>query len=76
MPTVTSKGQVTLPKQIRDALGIVPGTEVEFAVEEGRVILRKRVSTEALDRWRGHLRGRLPADSVDEPGWKRDPGCS
>ena len=66
MPTVTSKGQVTLPKAIRDALGIGPGTEVEFELAQDRAVLRKRVPTEALERWQGHLRGQLPADSVDE----------
>ena len=39
--TITVKGQVTLPKHIRDALGLTPGTRVDFAVEDGRVVLRK-----------------------------------
>ncbi len=36
---VTSKGQVTIPKEIRDELGLLPGTEVEFVkdAEEARV---------------------------------------
>ncbi|TAK35694.1 MAG: AbrB/MazE/SpoVT family DNA-binding domain-containing protein [Chloroflexota bacterium] len=66
MPTITSKGQVTLPKEIRDALGLRPGTEVEFELREGQVILHKRVPVEALRKWQGYLRGRLPADSVDD----------
>lgn len=31
--SVTSKGQVTIPKRVRQALGITPGTKVEFDVE-------------------------------------------
>ena len=34
---VTEKGQVTIPKQIRDRLGIGPGSEVDF-VEEGQSV--------------------------------------
>ena len=33
LSTVTDKGQVTLPKAIRDRLGIVPGAKLEFQVE-------------------------------------------
>jgi AbrB family looped-hinge helix DNA binding protein len=36
---VTSKGQVTIPKPIRDHLGIKPGSEVEFVEEAGVVRL-------------------------------------
>jgi len=36
---VTTKGQVTIPKDVRDHLGIKPGTEVEFVREAGRVQL-------------------------------------
>lgn len=66
MATVTSKGQLTLPKRIRDALGIQPGTEVEFDLEEGRAVMRKRVPFQAFAEWEGLLRGRLPGASVDE----------
>lgn len=38
---VTSKGQVTVPVEIRDRLGIHPGTEVEFEVAGDVVIMRK-----------------------------------
>jgi antitoxin PrlF len=37
MSKITSKGQVTIPKSIRDEFGFLPGTEVEF-VQEGREI--------------------------------------
>jgi len=40
--TLTSKGQVTIPKQIRDALNLVPGSAVDFAVNrEGDVVIHK-----------------------------------
>ncbi len=43
MPTtLTSKGQVTIPKQIRDALDLEPGCSVDFAVNrEGDVVIHK-----------------------------------
>jgi AbrB family looped-hinge helix DNA binding protein len=40
--TLTSKGQVTIPKQIRDALNLAPGFLVDFAVNrEGEVVIHK-----------------------------------
>jgi AbrB family looped-hinge helix DNA binding protein len=39
---VTSKGQVTIPIEIRDRLGIFPNSEVEFAEQDGQVVLRKK----------------------------------
>lgn len=40
--TLTVKGQVTIPKQIRDALGLVPGTPIDFALNrDGEVVLHK-----------------------------------
>lgn len=38
---LTSKGQVTIPKPIRDELGLLPGTEVEFEVDGNAVRMRK-----------------------------------
>ena len=42
MSTITIKGQVTVPKPIRDALGLVPGSQVDFALDDqGRVVLQR-----------------------------------
>jgi len=38
---ITSKGQVTVPKGIRDEFGFLPGTEVEFVEDNGEVKIRK-----------------------------------
>lgn len=43
---VTSKGQVTIPKDIREQAGIRAGTEVDFSVENGRVVLLMRQPNE------------------------------
>jgi antitoxin PrlF len=66
MATVTSKGQVTIPKAMRDALGIRPGVQVEFELEDSRIIVTKHVPEDALRKWRGYLRGKTPFATVDE----------
>ncbi len=38
---VTEKGQVTIPKELRDALGIGAGTEVEFERRKDTIVVRK-----------------------------------
>lgn len=39
---LTVKGQVTIPKRVRDALGLKPGDEVDFVVESsGSVVVRR-----------------------------------
>lgn len=47
MPRVTTKGQVTIPKEIRDALGIEPGDEVAFEETDDGYALRKKAPTTA-----------------------------
>lgn len=39
--TLTSKGQVTIPKAVRDALGLQPHDKIEFWVEDGAINFRK-----------------------------------
>lgn len=41
---ITSKGQVTIPKKLRDAFGLLPNTEVVFEASEDGVFLRSRLS--------------------------------
>jgi len=38
---ITSKGQVTIPAEIREKAGLLPETEVTFAMERGKVVIRK-----------------------------------
>ena len=55
---VTVKGQVTIPKRVREYLGIQPGSEVEFEVgPQGDVLLRKAGKPSK----RAHSRGRFAA---------------
>ena len=63
--TVSEKGQVTIPKPVRDRLGLRPGTVIEFRAEDGRLVGTKVVTADVFRKWRG--RARLPGGlSVDE----------
>jgi antitoxin PrlF len=62
--TVAERGQITLPKAVRDALGLTKGTTLKVELDGSRIILRKDVD-DALSR----LRGRFKLDgfkSTDE----------
>jgi AbrB family looped-hinge helix DNA binding protein len=50
--TVAERGQITLPKAVRDALGLTKGSVLQVEVEGGRIILRKNVD-DAISRVRG-----------------------
>lgn len=42
MGTVTSKGQITIPRDIREAVGLTPGDRVTFQMDEQyRVVMKK-----------------------------------
>ena len=59
MKTVVSeKGQITIPKALRDKLGIRPGTVLDFDDDRGRLVARKWSEEDVIRKWRG--RGRLP----------------
>ena len=66
MATVSSKGQITIPKFVRDELGLLPGSHVEFAIENGRVVLRREIAREALSKWRGYLKDQYPGRTADD----------
>jgi AbrB family looped-hinge helix DNA binding protein len=65
--TVTSKGQVTIPKPVRDRLGIKPGSAVDFELApDGRVVLVKVDGHQRTSRFEA-LRGRAGVGlSTDE----------
>lgn len=47
---VTDKGQVTIPKHIRTAAGVTPGSEVEFSLEGRRIVITPVASGVREDR--------------------------
>ena len=69
MGHVTTKGQVTIPKSVRDALNIGPGSVVEFVMDpDGRIVLRKVDGEKPLrgrfDRVRGSAGPGMSTDEV------------
>jgi antitoxin PrlF len=80
--TVAERGQITLPKAVRDALGLTKGTKLTIEIEGGRIVMRKDVD-DAIARLRGRfklaegftntddamraLRGRAPGDPYPKP---------
>ena len=65
---LTEKSQVTVPKRVREALGIGPGSEVDFRVEQGGARLVK-IEPEPANETRGERLVRL----LEEAG-RRYPG--
>jgi AbrB family looped-hinge helix DNA binding protein len=55
---ITTKGQVTIPIEIREELGLLPNTEVEFEVAGNAVKIRKAARGRRGRAMVGHLRGR------------------
>jgi len=55
---LSEKGQVTIPKAIRDDLGLTAGAILDFQEDHGVIIVRKIVDENPISAWRG--RGQLP----------------
>ncbi|WP_290652574.1 AbrB/MazE/SpoVT family DNA-binding domain-containing protein [Aquisalimonas sp.] len=68
-PKGTSKGQVTVPAEIRRQAGLLPNTEVEFVVKDGTVIIRKargdqRRGKRLVHTLRGKAERKLTTDEI------------
>ena len=55
---VSEKGQITIPKAVREKLGITPGTVLEIETEKGRLIAVKKQVVDVFQKWRG--KGKVP----------------
>ena len=49
--TVSSKGQITIPKHVREALGIEPGDPLEFEVRGREFVVRKKSKSDSGINW-------------------------
>jgi AbrB family looped-hinge helix DNA binding protein len=55
--TISSKGQVTVPQEIRNRVGLSAGDRVEFVVENGQTIIRPfRSETNPFEKYKGVLK--------------------
>lgn len=52
---VAERGQVTIPKALRDRLGIRPGTILDFAEEQGKLVAVKANTVDPIDKVYGRL---------------------
>ncbi len=67
MAKITSKGQVTIPNQIRDYLGIQYGDEIDFIQENGNIVIRKRLDSSPFDQYIGYLHdGKTSQETIRE----------
>jgi AbrB family looped-hinge helix DNA binding protein len=65
---ITSKGQVTIPLEIRERMGLFPGTQVEFIEEQGRVYVKKLEGRgrgrELIERMAGKATVKMTTDEI------------
>jgi antitoxin PrlF len=64
---INAKGQVTIPQQIREELGLLPNSEVTFDIVDGEARLRKARHSDKPCRGDGvieHLRGVRPSNNL------------
>ena len=63
---VTQKGQVTIPQQVRRALGIRPGSDVEFELDErgARLLVDSARAAKEINRMRGAGEGDMSTEEI------------
>jgi antitoxin PrlF len=63
---VTQKGQVTIPQDVRRALGIRPGSDVQFQLDEhgARLLVDRERAAAEIARMRGAGDGNLSTDEI------------
>lgn len=66
--TMTTKGQVTVPKGVREMLGLVPGSKVRFrCTEQGDIVIEPAQGEKPVSRfakYRGFLSGGMTTDEI------------
>jgi antitoxin PrlF len=50
--TLAERGQIVIPKEVRDELGLKAGAKLQIRVVDGRLLIEKKVSLD-LSRWLG-----------------------
>jgi len=81
---ITSKGQVTIPVEIREKAGLLPGTDVDFEIQDDGVCIVKAATPRAESRGQRIVRrmwrrapGRMSTDEIMalmRGDWREDEG--
>jgi len=50
--TLAERGQIVIPKEVRDAMGLKPGAKLQIRMADGRLLIEKKVALD-LSRWVG-----------------------
>ncbi|MBI3592002.1 MAG: AbrB/MazE/SpoVT family DNA-binding domain-containing protein [Nitrospirae bacterium] len=53
---VTTKGQITIPKEVREKLGVQPGENLSFEEKNGVFYIKKSLKKSPFDKWVGKLK--------------------
>jgi antitoxin PrlF len=61
---VADRGQVTIPKRLRERLGVKPGTVLEFSEEHGRLVAIKSGSADSVSEVYGCLGKKIDTDAI------------
>ena len=61
---VAERGQVTIPKALRERLGILPQTVLDFREEDGRLVATKVLETDPVATVMGCLKRDKPTDAL------------
>jgi AbrB family looped-hinge helix DNA binding protein len=71
--TITSKGQVTIPLEVRKRLGLHKGDQIEFDLRNLETVIRPVKSREnPFDKWVGIAKGAFPGGSAEIDAWIRE----
>jgi AbrB family looped-hinge helix DNA binding protein len=63
--TISTKGQITVPIEVRNKLGLTPGTAVEFVLRNSDVVLKKgHIGVHPVDRVFGVVSLSAPVDRI------------
>lgn len=63
--TMSSKGQLTVPMELREKLGLAAGTVIQFELRDGAVLMRKGTPADhPVDRLFGQLNLGKPVDDI------------
>ena len=66
---LSEDGQLTIPKELREQLGLKPGSVLELQNQAGTLVAWKKAAPDVFEKWRG--RGKLPTGAMAMLGFAR-----